>query len=128
VTDADTDALTPPTSERNKRKRLYHRVLRVVRYQTGGPDVPNDQPAGARLPVILGSLCTEASVSDAQRAIRAAVENGDLLVYEGADGRRRYARTTDRGLRSLIAEQADRVPPRRDLIGRCNRLLHGGGE
>lgn len=123
----DTDALTPPTSERNVRKRTYNRVLRVVRYQTGGPSVPNDQPAGVRLPVILGIVCGEVDQNTAHRAVRAAVENGDLLAYEDG-GRTRYARTTERGLRNLIEEQAQRVPPDKSLIGRCNRLLHGGGE
>lgn len=103
-------------------RRVYERVLRIVQYNTGGP-----QPASVwRLSTV--SIATNAGMDSNQvdKAVRAARDNGDLLAHD-RDGHTRLARTDTASVRSLLLEEADREPSDKALVGKCNRLLDEAG-
>jgi hypothetical protein len=114
--------------ERNTRKRRYEKVLNTIEHNTGAPD--HAQPAGIRqkhLNVILADYVNHA-VEAIDSALWAAVAYGDVSRFEGDDGQRRYARTTDDGLQAVIGEQNVSDSPDRDLIRRVAvRLEEVGG-
>lgn len=107
---------------RQARRDRYEAILRVVDYQTGGPDTA--LPAGVRATTI-GQNRTHAGEDwqDVESALQAAVEHDDLLRYRDRDGHVRYTRRTVDGLQALVATEAQHEHPDQDLIARCNRIL-----
>lgn len=95
-------------------REVYERVLRMVECQTGGP-----QPPMVRRGPLLGVIQrSNFSLEQGERALRAAVANGDLLFYADA-----YARVDEDALLAVVEAEADRAEPRHELIAQCNHLL-----
>lgn len=112
-------------------KAAYKLLLRVVDYQTGGPD--ETLPAMVSGGSLYGTLVSKGDLSheQADTARRAALQNDDLLKWPGPEGRDRYALVEDDALRDVIEEQANRENPDRELIATCNKLrtqLGGSGD
>lgn len=101
---------------RRERRALRDRVLRVVEYNTGGP-----QPVGTTERVVRQTLCANGSEDSeqVQKALRAAVENGLLLDWTTADGTWRYTRCLDEDLDALARFAGERGA--RELVGRAYR-------
>lgn len=101
---------------RARRKETYERVCRIVAYNTGGP-----QPPMAAL-YSVKTIASHAGLDAGQvdRAIRAARENGDLLVDPAGE---RVACCDGESLRAVIDAEVARAEPRPELIGACNRRL-----
>ena len=108
---------TTDTDDRGRRKEVYNRALGVVTHQTGGPEHP--QPAMIARPRVRQQMSSFGfSASESKTAIAAAVENGDLLDWNG-----QLCRVDEPSLLAVIeSEQAAEVT-RRPLIARCNKAL-----
>lgn len=124
---APDDAPDPDEHDPVWSRERYHAVLDRIEACTGGRNQDNDQPPGIDSMHIhlhlshasYGRYAPEAIDS----ALKAAVENKDVIRYPGIDGRMRYARRTPEGLMAVILEEAQREHPRRELIGWLNRQL-----
>lgn len=114
-----------PPETHAERKQLYERVLRTIDHQTGGANQNNDQPAGATLPTICGTLAHRGpeDVDAVKSALKAAVQNDDVLVWQDRDGRKRFTDATSvRNLEAVVAHENTHDHPRLDLIERCSEL------
>lgn len=105
-------------------KEVYESLLRVVDYQTTGPD--DDLPAIVREAPLYKILVAEGPFSHgaADRARRAALENGDLLRWRGPESRMRYAVVREDALRDVVAEQNTRDQLNEELVMRCKQLIN----
>lgn len=107
----------------------YHKALRAADYQTGGPEDP--APAGVPL-APLAHAATAYGRYDRdghRRAVKAAVENGDLLAWRDRDGDFRITPTDEESLRDLVAAENAREDTSVDLVERARDLIRGeGGE
>lgn len=105
-------------------KEIYEKVLRVVDYQTTGPD--GDLPAGVKESSLYTVLVANGDLehSAADRARRAALENGDLLRWRGPEGRVRYAVVEEDAPRDVIGEQNTRENLNEELVMRCKQLIN----
>lgn len=119
-----TNALTP--------RERYRKVLSVVEYNSGGPDV--QLPAGAALHTVL-QIAWQYGRHDfraLRSAVDAAIANEDLLVWRDRDGTARLTRTNESSLRDLVAEENRREDTSLELVERCSELVDGpdvsGGE
>jgi len=123
-------------AERTHRHRRadYETVLSTIRANTGDPMPPLvDATALFTTTVANGRLSHE----HATNALRAAVENGDVLRWTDGEGTIRYALTSDgldsvtgsnpygdaEALREVIETEASRANPDKDVIGWANRRL-----
>ena len=96
------------------RRALYIRAISITKAQSGDP-----QPLMAPRHTVKRLLSRIEDVDAAKSAIRAAVENGDLISH-----RDRLAPTDDRErLVAIVEAAADETPPDRPLIGKCNRAM-----
>lgn len=101
------------------REERYRALLRTVEHNTGGP-----QPPAATEHVITGILCqSKYTPKGVRTVITAAVEHGDLIRFEGPDGRRRLARTTEDTLRAVAVWAADRPDPVKHIVAKANRAM-----
>lgn len=100
-------------------KTRYERVLGAVRHNTGG-----SQPPLASERAIRTVCCSTGSLSvdGYERSLRAAVENDDLLEWNG-----HLAIAESDALRAVIEAEVSCETPNRDLVARCNRLLDSNG-
>jgi hypothetical protein len=100
--------------DRSDRRDLYIRAISITKAQSGDP-----QPLMAPRHTVTRLLAGIETTDAAKSAIRAAVENGDLLAH-----RDRLAPTDDRErLVAIVEAAADQTPPDRPLIGKCNRAM-----
>lgn len=84
-----------------ERKAQYESILRIVRQNTGYPDEP--QPALMSRHVLVRTACQGGMETDnAKDRIQAAIENDDLVKYQGRIG----VRDTE-GLRKWLGELND---------------------
>lgn len=104
---------------RADRKRAYEHVLGVIDAQTA----PN-QPPGARRPTVLrlvgGREGGAFALDEAENALRAAVENGDVLAWDDHAGHRRYTLAEPDAIRRIAAWEAERDDPRTDVVAWAN--------
>lgn len=108
---------------RAERRERYEAVLRTIAHNTGRPGLP--QRAGIDAMHIRVHLVGHGpySVEAVDKALRAAIENDDVWRWRDEEGTVRYTRQTIEAVRAMIAEQAAREHPDRELIGRCNGML-----
>jgi hypothetical protein len=121
--------------DRKDRKDRYNETLRVVDYQTSG-----DQPTGVREEIVVANRVRAGYSPDGiHSTLRAAVDNGDLLRWTGAEGRTRYAQPSAAAVRAILAaagepvthesvvalieHEADRADPNHDRVAAANQLL-----
>lgn len=119
-----TDGTMSEDNTAEDRRDRYESVLRAVEYQTGGPNSPSPQPAGARQSTVAVTLAAHGqwTPDGVRRSVRAAVENGDLFRW--LDGTQwRLARTDADALREVIAEQNQRETPNTELIERVAAVM-----
>lgn len=112
------------TDAQDRRER-YEKVLRVVEYNTAGLDEPSPQLPAASLTSVV-SIATDYggdrhSGEQVRAAIAAAVENGDLIRFEDAEGTARLARTTKTALQQVAVWAAERDEPDREVVALANR-------
>lgn len=139
-----------PLDGPRERGDIYDHVLRAVDNNSGPATGPNghDMPPGAKVATVSGCVVRRQSedgdrtLSGFRSALRAALDNGDLIEWYDSDGARRLTTTdtaslldlADRGfphvdggrrevLRELAAHHADKSDPNRDLIGAINAAL-----
>lgn len=93
-------------------RREYHHVLEVIEKNTGG-----EQPAMASATSIT-QIAALNGVEDPGKRLRAAIENGDALRWDG-----RVARIDEPSIEAVRDAEIARDYPDTDLIGRCNGLL-----
>lgn len=111
------------TEQKLTSKERYQKVLRVVEYQTTGPD--GGLPAGARRSTVHQIAC-QYGYYDADgmlRAEKAAVAAGDLIPWRDREGRLRLTRTDESSLRDLIADENRRDDTCIELVERCGNLI-----
>lgn len=104
-------------------KERYQKILRVVEYNTGGPDDP--VPAGASTSTVQQIAC-QYDYYDGEalkRSRAAAIKAEDLLIWRGRDSRLRLTRTDEESLKGLIAAENCRDDTCVELIERCRELL-----
>lgn len=113
--------MTPTQQSRGEHR--YERVLRVVEYNTGGPNEP--QRAGVRRCEVHLILVAHGpyDLDRVEYSIGKALTDGDLFVFEDEAGRERLARRTPEGLRAVVGEQNAREEPDVDLQERCVEAL-----
>ena len=101
-------------AQRRERRGEYRRVLRIVEYNTGGP-----QPAMAStssIRTVAGHAGMDNDV--VTKRIRAAVENGDLLEHED-----RVALVDEASIEAVRDEEVAAENTRKPLVGKCYCLL-----
>jgi hypothetical protein len=96
------------------RRETYEHVLGIVEHNTGG----KQRPTAAWTSVVQIALANGNDHDQVSTAIRAAVENDDLLSWNG-----RLARTDRESLVAVIEAERERESTRTNLIARCNRLM-----
>ena len=107
-------ATTDADNTHERRKEAYHKVLGVVEHNTGGK-----QPAMVSRTTVRQIASTSGfSASESKTAIRAAVENGDLITWHG-----KLFRTDEPSLLAILETERESDTPRRGLIARCNKAL-----
>ena len=103
---------------RTEARERYHRVLRLVDYQSSGPQPPL---VSERVIVMLAARAGH-DPDDIRSSLQAAVESDDLLRTTRQE-RTHYARTDEETLEAVVLEAADRDEPDQDLIGQCYTLM-----
>ena len=99
---------------RARRRGEYRKVLRIVEYNTGGP-----QPAMASTSSIRTVAAHAGMDNDVvTKRIRAAVENGDLLEHED-----RVTLVDEGSIEAARDEAIEAEPTQYELVGECNVLL-----
>ena len=111
---------TPAETSDEDRRERYERVLRIVAYQTGGPQRPLTPDRVVRMLACRAGYDPD----DVRSSLQAAVENGDLL-RTAREGRTLYARTDDESLQAVVLAEVERDDVDQDLIGRCYTLMGG---
>lgn len=110
------------SAERQAARERYHRVLRTVAHQSGGP-----QPPAASKTVVMQLLCGEGALSraDFHSALQAAITNHDLARFtDPRDGSTaRLVLVTEPDLVALIEWLAEIDPTPRALIAAANEEL-----
>jgi len=87
------------------RKRRVESVIGTIRMQTGGPHQASPQRAGLHIAHLKGNLSLRGEAPGAtERALRAAVERGEVLAYSDREGLTRYAVVEPAGLRAVACE------------------------
>lgn len=104
----------PAETTRKERRDEYHKLLRIIEYNTGGK-----QPAL----ISRTSLYVVASNAGMDRGhvadrLQAARENGDVLESNG-----KLALATEKSLRAVVGEENQADHPRPQLIERCAAML-----
>jgi hypothetical protein len=112
------------------RKRRVESVVGKIRYNTGGPHQASGMRPGIRIAHIKVNFPYERGATE--RAVRAAVERGEVVTYTDPEGMTRYAVADAVGLRAVALErgmatvaEAVGVPvladcaPTADAVGTC---------
>lgn len=86
----------------------------MVEHQTGGKQAALVPRTTIRQMISRSSISHE----DGNRALRAALENDDLLEWHG-----RLAVADETNLLEVIEEETQSDTPRKSLIANCNKLL-----
>lgn len=90
---------------RADRKRRVESVIGTIRYNTGGPHQASPDRPGMRIAHIKGNFSLRGEDPAAtKRALRAAVERGEVVSYRDAEGLTRYAVADAVGLRAVACE------------------------
>lgn len=98
-------------------KERYEKVLDFVRLNTGGPN--QQLPAFMSGDALWRKLSnSELTQGEGDKAIKAALQNDDLLRYDGG-----YAVVEEESLQAIIETEAQSEDPNKALIGKCNTLL-----
>ena len=123
MTQMSTDTPNEYEAETREGSRVrYELVLNLVRERTA---VDEDMPPTISSFDLLGRLRHRGVPHDyAKTAIRAALDNDELVAFESADGRRQLVTLAEpEHIRRAIADKADREHPRQDVIGYLNQVL-----
>lgn len=101
--------------QRQQHRQEYEHVLRMIEYNTGGP-----QPAMMdfrSLMTIVRHSTLEGE--DALDRLQIAQDRGEIITYQ--TDCLRVALATEESLRAIIEEQAASEHPDEELIGECNK-------
>lgn len=107
---------------RTDAREHYHRTIRVVRSNTGGPDQPLPALAGEPTVVQIASGHGRHNPDAIRTALTAAVENSDLVRVR-RDGANHYAVVEESSLVAIVEAEVRRDDPDRQLVAGCNELL-----
>ena len=102
-------------------KERYEKLLQTAKYNTGGPETP--MPPGVRRPSLLGIASGYGRYDRMDRAYAAAIQNGDLLLWKGRDGRARVTPVDPQSLEDLISTERGREDTCIELVERAEELL-----
>lgn len=125
----------PTAAERRSR---YQTLLCTIAYQTGDP-----QPVLCSARSLWTTLVAHGQLDcqDAQTAMRAARENGDVIRWEDSDGCVRYgvtesgieavdeldaplySKSDEPKLREILTTEVEKDEPNKSVIGWCNSRL-----
>lgn len=102
------------------RRRTYERIIRITEKNTNNTVQP---PLASKRSILTTAGHAGIDGETAQNAIRAAIENDDLLAVERSGGVFLAPVESDT-LRAVIEQVALReVPTDKALVAECNRLL-----
>jgi hypothetical protein len=118
MTMADVDAQDTHADRRER----YQRVLRTVGHQTTPQQLPGVRPRTVAM--ILGDHGHE-DADAVERALRAAVENDDLVQWRDRNANRRVTLCTEPDLRRLATHLAEELVDV-DQLARINTVLQEG--
>lgn len=85
------------------RKRRVESVVGKIRYNTGGPHQTAPDRPGIRIAHIKVNFPYDRGATE--RALRAAVERGEVVTYTDSEGMTRYAVADAVGLRAVALER-----------------------
>lgn len=112
----NSDSAIQRQTPRARRRETYERVFGIVAHNTGGTQPPMAALSSVKIAASHAGLDPD----QVSKAIRAARENGDLLVDPAGE---RVACCDAASLRAVLRVEADRAEPWRALIAQCNRRL-----
>lgn len=107
--------------DREHRERVYQGVF-------GAIDKTGDERPGMSAHELYYNRCDQAGIRlpKVKRAIRAAVENDELIRVNGPDGKMRYIPAEEETLRECVEWLAEADDPNREEIAKVNQALKDG--